>query len=73
MAAVFRDQRATTKSYELHNGRNRIWLSQIGNSGSGERGGSLYIEYSGSNADGIKISGARYFGKQKCNYPNPLP
>lgn len=46
---------ATTKSYELHNGRNRIWLSQIGNSGSGERGGSLYIEYSGSNADGIKI------------------
>ena len=46
---------ATTKSYELHNDRNRIWLSQIGNSGSGERGGSLYIEYSGSNADGIKI------------------
>lgn len=46
---------ATTQSYTLHNGRNRIWLSQIGNSGSGERGGSLYIEYSGSNADGIKI------------------
>lgn len=43
------------KEYTLHNGRNRIWLSQIGNSGSGERGGSLYIEYSGSNADGIKI------------------
>lgn len=46
---------ATTKTYDLTNGRNRIWLSQIGNSGSGERGGSLYIEYNGSNADGIKI------------------
>lgn len=41
--------------YEHLPDRNRIWLSQIGNSGSGERGGSLYIEYSGSNADGIKI------------------
>lgn len=51
----YSETNATTKSYNLTNGRNRIWLSQIGNSGSGERGGSLYIEYNGKNADGIKI------------------
>lgn len=44
-----------TQRYPLHNGRNRIWLSQIGNSGSGERGGPLYIEYSGKNADALKL------------------
>lgn len=43
------------KRYTLHNGRNLVWLSQIGNSGSGERGGSLYIEYAGSNADALKL------------------
>ena len=46
---------ATAKSYTLHNGRNRIYLSEIGNSGSGERGGALYVEYAGSNASRIKI------------------
>lgn len=51
----YSETNATTKTYDLTNGRNRIWLSQIGNSGSGERGGSLYVEYSGANADGIKI------------------
>ena len=45
----------TTKSYTLHNGRNRIYLNQIGNSGSGERGGALYVQYAGSNAASIKI------------------
>lgn len=44
-----------TKRYSLHNGRNRIYLSQIGNSGSGERGGSLYVEYAGNNASQIKL------------------
>ncbi|MGO5115839.1 M60 family metallopeptidase [Candidatus Avoscillospira sp. LCP25S3_F1] len=43
------------KRYALHNGRNQIYLNPIGNSGSGERGGSLYLEYSGSHADTIKI------------------
>ena len=46
---------AETKRYTLQNGRNRIYLNQIGNSGSGERGGSLYIEYSGSNADALEL------------------
>lgn len=46
---------ATTQTYRLQNGRNRIWLSQIGNAGSGERGGSLYVQYSGSHADALKI------------------
>ena len=45
----------SSKSYTLHNGRNRIYLNQIGNSGSGERGGALYIEYEGSNAANIKM------------------
>ena len=45
----------TRQSYTLHNGRNRIYLTEIGNSGSGERGGSLYIEYSGSNANALKL------------------
>lgn len=44
-----------TKRYSLHNGRNRIYLNQIGNSGSGERGGSLYVEYAGNNASQIKL------------------
>lgn len=43
------------KRYSLYNGRNRIYLNQIGNSGSGERGGSLYVEYAGNNADQIKL------------------
>lgn len=45
----------TSKSYSLENGRNLVWLFNIGNSGSGERGGPLYIEYSGKNADKITI------------------
>lgn len=44
-----------SKRYTLHNGRNLIYLNPIGNSGSGERGGSLYLEYSGSHADEIKL------------------
>ena len=43
------------KRYTLHNGRNQIYLNPIGNSGSGERGGSLYLEYSGNHADAIKL------------------
>lgn len=43
------------KRYTLHNGRNQIYLNPIGNSGSGERGGSLYLEYSGSHADELKL------------------
>ena len=45
----------TSQSYNLHNGRNLVWLSVIGNDGSGERGGPLYIEYSGKNADKLTI------------------
>ena len=45
----------TTKSYTLHKGRNRIYLSQIGNEGSGKRGGALYVQYAGNYAGNIKI------------------
>lgn len=51
----YSESSATRKNYALHNGRNRIYLEQIGNAGSGERGGSLYVEYQGSNAAQIKL------------------
>lgn len=51
----YSETNATRASYTLQNGRNRIWLKEIGNSGSGERGGSLYVEYTGTHGSDLRI------------------
>lgn len=51
----YSETNATRAEYALRNGRNQIWLQVIGNSGLGERGGSLYVEYAGSHGEDIQL------------------